>query len=490
MNVFQQFFTFNLPPPAHYLFDQFSYAFFFDIQRTGTYKLAQASGVTRGTKIILHLKDDCKEFSDKTTVKDILTTHSNFVNFKIRLNGEQINTVEAIWTKSKNEVSEEEHEAFYKFIANAHDKPRARLHFQTDTPLNISSIFYVPQEHTEKYGIGKMEPGVSLYCRKVLIQPNMKKLLPEYLRFIKGVIDCEGIPLNLSREHLQDSSLIARISAVVSRRILKFLADEAKRDPAEYDNFFGEFGQFLKEGVVSESNDREMIAKLLRMETSQLEAGKTTSFDDYISRMKEDQKEIYYIVTQKRDLAIGSPYMEHFKKKNIEVLFLYHAIDDWVINSLQNYKGKDFKAIESADIDKDETELSEEERAEQKVFNEWIRDILFEKVSSVKDTNRLTDTPAVIIDHESLSFRRMMMQVDPKRMPKLPKQQLEINAKHPIMAQLRTVRHSNPELATQIVEQVYDNALFAAGLITEVRPMLDRVNSIIERTLEFEAKKQ
>merc|ERR1712137_572152 len=211
---------------------------------SGSYELAEADNVTRGTKIILHLREDCKEFSGEKVLKDILSKHSNFVNFKILLNGQRINTIDAIWMLPKNEVTEEQHNEFYKFISHSYDKPRMKLHFQTDSPLNLSSIFYVPSEHTEKYGIGRMEPGVSLYCRKVLIQSNMKKFLPDYLRFIRGVVDCEDITLNISREHLQDSQLVSRLASVLTRRIVKFFGEEAKRNPGDFEDFFNEYGQF------------------------------------------------------------------------------------------------------------------------------------------------------------------------------------------------------------------------------------------------------
>merc|ERR1712137_127238 len=457
---------------------------------SGSYELAEAEGVSRGTKIILQMREDCKEFSGEKVLKDILNKHSNFVNFKIKLNGNQINTVQAIWTLPKNEVTEEQHEQFYKFISHSYDKPRMRLHFQTDSPLNLTSLFYVPNEHTEKYGVGRMDPGVSLYCRKVLIQSNMKKFLPDYLRFIRGVVDCEDISLNISREHLQDSGVVNRLASVLTRRIVKFFGEEAKRNPGDFEDFFNEYGQFLKEGIVTESADRENLAKLLRMESSKFEEGKLVSMEDYVSRMNEEQKEIYYVVGQKRSLCEGSPYMEHFKKNELEVLYLYQNVDDWVMNSIGSFKGKKLKPIESAEIEKDEEELPEEERAKIKDFNDWIRTELEDKVSSVKDTNRLTDTPAVIIDHESIAYRRMMMQVDPKRMPKLPKQALEININHPVMYNLRVVRESNPELASQVVQQVYDNAMVAAGLLTDNRPMLDRINSLLARTLETEMPKK
>jgi molecular chaperone HtpG len=433
----------------------------------------------------LKLKEDCKEFSDESVVKNILTKHSNFVNFPIKLNGERVNTIGAMWLKSKSDISDEDHESFYKFITHLHEKPMLRLHFHTDSPINIKSLLYVPSEHTEKFGLGNMEPGVSLYCRKVLIQPNMKNLLPNYLRFMKGVVDCEDIPLNLSREHLQDSQLVSRLGSALTRRLLKFFADEAKRSPEDYEKFWNEFGKFIKEGITTEVSDREALAKLIRAETSKLESGKLSSLEDYVSRMKEDQKEIYYVVARARSYAETSPYMEHFKKNDLEVLYLYEPVDDWVMNAIGTFKGKSFKAIESAEISSPEEEnVSEEAREQQKDFNNWIRDILSDKVSSVKDTKRLTDSPAVIIDHESMAFRRVMMHMDPSRAPKLPKQALEINATHPLMQHLKQVRHTNPKLASAVVEQIYDNALMAAGLLLESGAMTNRINSLLIETLK------
>lgn len=452
----------------------------------GTYDIAEAKGVSRGTKIVLKLKEDCKEFSDETVVKNILTKHSNFVNFSIKLNGDRVNTIGALWLKPKSEISDEDHESFYKFITHLHERPMLRLHFHTDSPINIKSLLYVPSEHTEKFGLGNMEPGVSLYCRKVLIQPNMKTLLPNYLRFVKGVVDCEDIPLNLSREHLQDSQLVARLGSAIARRLLKFFADEAKRSPEDYEKFWNEFGKFIKEGITTETSDRESLAKLIRAETSKLGEKHLSSLEDYISRMKEEQKEIYYVVARGRSYAEASPYMEHFKKNDLEVLYMYEAIDDWVMNAIGSFKGKSFKAIESAEIaaSEDDASVTEEAREQQKDFNNWVRDILADKVSSVKDTKRLTDSPAVIIDHESMAFRRVMMHMDPSRAPKLPKQALEINANHPLMVYLKEVRHSNPKLASEVVEQIYDNALMAAGLLLESGSMTNRINSLLLEVLK------
>lgn len=237
----------------------------------------------------------------KQTVDNIIKTYSNFVGFPIKLNGKPINTVGALWTKSPSEVTADEHKEFYQFISKAYDAPQYTLHFQTDMPLNLRSIFYVPETHMEKYGMGRQEIGVSLFSRKILIQAKCKGLLPEWLRFVKGVVDSEDVPLNLSREHLQDSALIKRLSGVLTRRILKFLEKEALRDKPKFEKFFVEFGNFLKEGVCTDYIHKEEIAKLLRMESSKTSPGVLTTLEEYVERMPKSQNEIYYLIIPSRD---------------------------------------------------------------------------------------------------------------------------------------------------------------------------------------------
>jgi len=214
---------------------------------SGSYEIAEADGIERGTKIILHLNNKSEQFSQKEMIERIVKKYSNFVNFDIKLNGDKVNTVKALWTMPKSQISEEDHKQFYQFIAHAYDSPTYTLHFGTDTPINIRSLFYVGSQHAEKYGMSRLESGVSLYCRKVLIQPKAQ-LLPEFLRFVKGVVDSEDIPLNLSREHLQDTALIKRIGDVLTKRVLKWLDDEAKKDPKKIRRFLCRIWRIFERG--------------------------------------------------------------------------------------------------------------------------------------------------------------------------------------------------------------------------------------------------
>jgi len=317
--------------------------------------------------------------------------------------------------------------------------------------------------------------------------------------------------LNLSREHLQDSTLIKRLSASITRRLIKYFDDESNADPQKYEKFFREFGVFLKEGVCTDAKFKEDIAKLLRMESSTTNTGELTSLDKYIERMPKEQKDIYFLVTPTRQLAESSPYFETFKENGVEVLFMYTDIDDFVMANLQNYKDKRVVTIESAEagaavhkiaeqIKKDKKDENKEEDKKNetvaltpeqfKDFAKWMKEVLVSRVSSVTDTTRLSSSPAVIIDHESMAFRRTMRKMDPLNTPALPKQQLQVNIKHPIIIKLNQVRATEPQLAKEIAEQVFDNALIQAGLLDEGRSMIPRLQKLMEISLDTKTQKQ
>ncbi len=275
---------------------------------SGSYEVEESAELQRGTKIVISLKEDDKDYAKDGTIKDILERYSAFVSFPIKLNDNRVNTVTALWLRSKNEIKEEEYTEFYKFQAHAHDDPRLRLHFSADAPLAINALLFVPQSNSEKMGFSRLEPSVSLYCRKVMIDAKPKDLLPEWLRFLKGVVDSEDLPLNISRETMQDKALIDKLNKVITKRFLKFLEDEAKNRVDGYNEFYKEFGIFLKEGAAMDFSHKDQLIKLLRFESSLTEAGKTTSLADYVSRMGEEQKEIYYLVGPNRaSVRISKP---------------------------------------------------------------------------------------------------------------------------------------------------------------------------------------
>jgi molecular chaperone HtpG len=452
---------------------------------SGSYEIEEAADVQRGAKIVIELKDDCSEFADEWRVKEILERYSAFVSFPINLNGKRINTVHALWLRSKNEIKDEEYVDFYKFIAHAGDEPRLRLHFSADAPLSINALLFVPKSNTEKLGLARLEAGVALYCRKVLIDAKPKDLLPEWLRFLKGVVDSEDIPLNISRETMQDKALIDKLNKVITKRFLKFLDEEAKAHPDLFAEFYGEFGYFLKEGAAMDYTHKDQLVKLLRFESSLTEKGKLTSLADYVSRMGAEQKEIYYLVGPNRAAIESGPYLEGFKARNLEVLFCYEAVDEYVMGNVREFESKKLTAADHADVKlsdlpKAEGALSDDDT---KKLTTFLKDTLGERVAEVKPSDRLVDSPALALNADKFAsphMRRMMKALNKDGAESPLRVNLEINPRSPVMKRLFELQSGSPEKAKLVAEQILDNALISAGLLEDATPMVARLYKLLE----------
>ena len=454
----------------------------------GSYTIEESEGERRGAKIVIELKDDCAEFASESRIKSILERYSAFVSFPINLNGKRINTVQALWLRNKNEIKDEEYTEFYKFQSHAFDEPRLRLHFSADAPLAINALLFVPQNNPEKFGLARSEPAVSLYCRKVLIDAAPKDLLPEWLRFLKGVVDSEDLPLNISRETMQDRSLVEKLNKVITKRFLKFLEDEAKNRAESYDQFYTEFGIFLKEGAATDFTHKDSLAKLLRFESSRTEKGKTTSLADYVSRMSEGQKDIYFLIGPSREAIERGPYLEGFKARNLEVLFGFEAVDDYVMRHLREFDGKTLTAADSADVKLSEAPAPEGEalpEAEAKGLATWLKETLGNRVAEVKASDRLTDSPAAVLNADrfmSPQMRRMMRAMSKDKDEETPLQvNLEFNPRHAIIKRLAATRASDTTKAQLVAEQLFDNALLAAGLLEDPSRMIGRLYKLLEQ---------
>jgi molecular chaperone HtpG len=452
---------------------------------SGSYTVEESEGLRRGTKIVIELKDDCAEFSQDWKIKEILERYSAFVSFPINLNAKRINTVQALWLRNKNEVKEEEYTEFYKFVAHAFEEPRLRLHFSADAPLTINALLFVPKENTEKLGLARLEPGVSLYCRKVLIDARPKDLLPEWLRFLKGVVDSEDLPLNISRETMQDKALIDKLNKVITKRFLKFLEEEAKNRPDGFHDFYKEFGVFLKEGAALDYTHKDTLVKLLRFESSLTEKGKLTSLTEYISRMGAEQKEIYYLMGPNRASIEAGPYLEGFKARNLEVLFCYEAVDEYVMNNVREVEGKKLVAADHADVKlsdlpKPEGALSEDDV---KTLTKWLKDTLGDRTAEVKASDRLVDSPVLALNADkfmSPHMRRMMKAMNREGADSPLRVNLEINPRHAVIKRLFELHSSAPEKAKLVAEQLLDNALISAGLLDDATSMVARLNKLME----------
>ncbi|MDP8243634.1 MAG: molecular chaperone HtpG [Candidatus Hinthialibacter antarcticus] len=461
---------------------------------TGSYQIGPAPALSRGTRITAHLREDAYEFASKDRVKNVIEQYSNFVPFDIYLNDEKVNTVQAVWTRNKNEISDDEYNEFFKFIGNEHTEPSFRLHFSADAPLQINALLFVPQQNFEKMGFGKLDPGVNLYCKKVLIQEQSKTILPDWLRFVKGVVDSEDLPLNISRESMQNNALVTKLKTVVTKRFIKFLNEEANKDAEAYAKFWEQFGGFIKEGVAVDLEHRDALAPLLRFESSNEEAGKRISLIDYAARMKTDQNKIYYAFGVNRKSIEAGPYMEAFRASKTEVLFLHDPADEFVLNGLREFDGKAFVSADQADLDLPEPKEDDNkdgakglDKEQTETLAGWFKSVLGERVGAVRESKRLVDSPAILVNSDSYfttSMQRIMKSMN-QEMPAAGTHNLEINPKHPLMIRLSELKKENAEEAflTTAAEQIFDAARLAAGLETEPQTLIQRSHAILEKAL-------
>ncbi|KAM9783462.1 heat shock protein 75 kDa, mitochondrial isoform X1 [Syngnathus typhle] len=472
---------------------------------SGVFEVAEASGVQPGTKIVLRLKDDCKEFASEDRVKDVVTKYSNFVSFPIFLNGRRLNTLQALWMIEPKEISEWQHEEFYRYVAQAYDKPRYMLHYRADAPLNIRSIFYVPETKPSMFDVSReMGSSVALYSRKVLIQTKAADILPKWLRFLRGVVDSEDIPLNLSRELLQESVLIRKLRDVLQQRVIRFLLEQSRKEPEKYSRFFEDFGLFVREGIVTapEQDVKENIGELLRYESSALPAGQHTNLSEYASRMKAGTRNIYYLCAPNRHLAECSPYFEAMKRKDMEVLFCYEQFDELTLLHLREFDKKKLISVETdIVVDHYKEEMFEDGKsASERLTQEhadnlmaWMKNVLGPRVTNVKKyviqlTPRLDTHPAMITVLEMGAARHFLrtqqLARSAEERAQILQPTLEINSGHNLIQKLHALKDSDAELAALLLEQIYDNAMITAGLNDDPRPMISRLNDLLTKALQ------
>lgn len=470
---------------------------------SGTFTIKEVPGVQRGTRIELTLKDDATEFSKLANVKKAAQKFSSFIDFPIYVaeDGEDkaVNKQEALWLKSS--ATPEEHTQFFRYLnGSSYGEPYYALMYQTDAPLSIKSCIYVPHPDSAPSRLFTRDPeiGVSLHSRRVMVKKHADGVIPKWLHWIKGIVDCEDMPMNISRESMQDSRLMEKLSMAVVRRLLRFLNQEAKKDPEKFAKFFGAYSYYLKLGVVEDkegnfSRHRDDLLKLLRFECSQSGKGQLVSFEDYIESAKDGQKNIYYLSCPDRKTGLSSPYLEQFIKRGRNVLLMYDDIDEYVVSGIEDFKGKKFVAVDSGDKDfeVDLDEPPEEENkdkrslttSEQQELEKFIKGVLKEKVQEVKFSKRLVSSPAIVTSLITPHMRKMMKSLmagkENDGMGNIP-MTLELSPEHHIVTTLHTIRESNEPVARIAVEQLFDNACIAAGVLDEPRTLLTRLNKVLE----------
>lgn len=471
----------------------------------GEYELYQLDEkLSRGTIIEIQLKEDAKEFADKYRLEHIIKKHSNFISFPIYIDKEKINTVPALWKEPKSAIKHEQYVEFYKFLTHDTEEPMDIIHNSVDVPIQFNSLLFIPKYNFDFFGITRQDYGLDLFVRKVLIQHKNKDLLPEHLSFIKGVVDSEDLPLNISRETLQENIIFTKIANTVTKNVYSYLLDKAKNEPEKYNEFWRVHGRIFKLGYGDYSN-QEKYLQLLRFNSSFNEDEKgLTSLEDYVFRMKEGQNEIYYIHGESREAINLDPHLELFRKKGIEVLYFYDPIDEFIVSSLRKFKDYEFKSVDSADT-KSIEKIKDLEIKEEKKFEELskddalifdsllskIKDILGDRVLEVKESKRLIDSAACLVnpgDSMTSSMKKILRMANKE--VGIDKKIFEINRDHKLTRNLLKIFKKNPnnEFIINAVEQLFEAALLQEGSLTDPHKLVNRINKILEESSEWYSK--
>jgi molecular chaperone HtpG len=460
---------------------------------SGTFQVSPVEGLSRGTEVILHLKDDAKEFADVWRIKSVLKRYSSFVPHPIRMGGEVINSQKPIWVEPRSQVTEEQYREFYRHLTHhTEESPLWHLHLSADSPIQFRAILYCPPTNSERLGFGRVEHGLNLCAKRILVQSNCRDLVPEYLRFLYGLVDSEDLPLNVSRETLQDNTIIRRIRNTLVKGVFDRLQALADEHPDDYLKFYQQFGPNLKEGIATHAPERERIAKLLRFASTHDESsGTLTSLDAYIKRAHSEQKRIYYLGGPDLASIRKSPNLEVFRRRGIEVLLLPDTIDDFVMSALHTFEGKTITSIDSAELDLPgvEPEQKEDDTVSTGFGRvlELFRKALGNRVTEVRESKRLTDSPCCLVNPEgglSTQMQRVLRATNKDFPPTKPI--FEVNPSSPLIRRLASLS-ANPDhdgFITQCGLQLFSNASLLEGVLTEPEVMVSRIQSFIEEAAE------
>ncbi len=459
----------------------------------GEYTISDTEKESRGTEIILHLKEDEKEFLDDWRLRSIISKYSDHISLPVEVQTteenevkwEKVNKAQALWTRSKSEVSDEEYKEFYKHISHDFADPLSWSHNRVEGKQEYTSLLYIPSKAPWDMWNRDNKHGLKLYVQRVFIMDDAEQFMPNYLRFVKGLIDSNDLPLNVSREILQDNKVTQNLRNACTKRVLQMLDKLAKDDKEQYQQFWSEFGLVLKEGTGEDYANREAIMKLLRFTTTQSDSeAQTVSLDDYISRMQEGQEKIYYITADSYGAAKNSPHLELFRKKGIEVLLLSDRIDEWMMSNLTEFDGKQFQSISKSDesIEKLADQNSDEQKQVEKElepFIERVKKVLGDKVKEVKLTHRLTDTPAIVTtaaDEMSTQMAKLFAAAGQKA-PEI-KYTFEINPDHQLVKRVADTQDETE--FSDWIELLLDQALLAEkGSLNDPSKFIQTMNKLL-----------
>jgi molecular chaperone HtpG len=439
----------------------------------GDYTIETVDRPRRGTKVVLYLRKDEKELLDGFRLRNIIKRYSDHISLPIVMpaegkeKGEEtVNSATALWTRSKKDIQEEEYHEFYKHIAHDFEAPLAYLHHKVEGKLEYTGLLFIPARAPFDLWDRQQRHGVKLYVKRIFIMDDAEQLIPAWLRFIRGVIDSDDLPLNISREILQHNKTIDAIRAGCTKKILNLLKDMSKKEPEQYQKFWKEFGRVLKEGIIDEPDKREEIAQLFRFaSTYEDKEDQTVSLDDYVSRMNEDQKAIYFVTAESFAMAKNSPHLEIFRKQGIEVLLLTDPIDEWVTTHLDKYVDKPLQSVTKGDLDLGDKHNDKQNKNDDKKITELVTRIktaLTDKVKEVRASQRLTTSPSCLVadDHDMGRYLEKILKASGQNVP-ATKPILEINPGHPVIVKLNNV--TDEKVFTDWSMILFEQALLSEG---------------------------
>ena len=453
------------------------------------FQVSPAEMNERGTKIEIKLKEDAVEFAEEYRLKNIIHKHSDYIGFPIYVGDDekQVNKQTSLWRTSKSEVTEDGYKEFYRQVTLDFEDPLTHVHAITDAPVQLYALLYIPGKGERGFLSLRKEDGLKLYSRNILIDEYNKDLLPDYLRFVQGVVDSEDLPLNVSRETVQSVGLMPRLKKVVTGQVMKELENLAKNDVEKYNTFWQEFGVYLKQGIAANPIDVETIQPLLRFKTT-TQPDTWSSLEDYAGRMKDEQKEIYYIVGEDAKSVLLSPHLDFFQTQDIEVLLLTDPMDSFMLMGLRKYKDYEFKNVAQAEVEapeKDKEEAKKQNIPEEafKTLVERFKEVLGERVEDVRASNRMSKSVARLVDPDGSpnpELQRVYKYLGKDY--EIPKKILELNPSHAILKNLLDM-DSESDLQTLVIEQIYDSALLVEGLHPDPSSMAPRIQQIMDVAL-------
>ena len=463
----------------------------------GEFSIEQVNLDNRGTQIVLHLKPDAKEFANGWKLRSLVKKYSDHISFPVVMKAESdegekkdeyetVNDATALWTLPRTEIKDEEYKEFYKHIAHDFEDPLTWSHNKVEGKLDYTSLLYIPSKAPFDIWNREATRGLKLYVQRVFIMDDAEQFLPLYLRFVKGVLDSNDLSLNVSREILQKDKQVDSLRSALVKRVLDSLEKLAKNDAEKYQSFWEEFGDVLKEGPAEDFSNKEKIAKLFRFATTKSEGPKqTVSLEDYVARMREGQKKIYYITGDNYAAVATSPHLEYLRNKGVEVLLLTDRVDEWMVGHLTDFDGKVFQDVTKGELDLDEL-ADASEKEQQKNLEETHKDLvervqkaLEGEVKHVRVTARLTDSPACMVvgQYDMGGHMRRLMEAAGQPVPE-PDTSLEINPTHPLIERLD--KEQNEERFAELAQLIHAQALLAEGSqLKEPGQYVSRLNKLL-----------